>query len=78
MRQIEKRIDDILEDYFHKKIDLLEVRKQLFILWNECGETKIINDPENFIECNTTECCGIGPIVNENYCPNCGRKIVRK
>ena len=27
---------------------------------------------------NKTKCCGIAPITNENYCPNCGRKIIRK
>ena len=29
-----EKIDDILEDYFHKKIDLLEVRKQLLGLYS--------------------------------------------
>lgn len=24
-----------------------------------------------------TECCGQGPITNENYCSNCGRKIIK-
>jgi len=24
-----------------------------------------------------TACCGIGPITNENYCPSCGRRIVK-
>lgn len=24
-----------------------------------------------------TNCCGIGPIINENYCPNCGSKIIK-
>ena len=27
---------------------------------------------------NKTKCCNIAPITNENYCPNCGRKIIRK
>ena len=27
---------------------------------------------------NKTKCCGILPINNENFCPNCGRKIIRK
>lgn len=25
-----------------------------------------------------TACCGIRPITNENYCPKCGRKIIKK
>ena len=27
------------------------------------------------IDCYVTGCCGVGPITNENYCPNCGVKI---
>ena len=30
------------------------------------------------IEITKTKCCGIAPITNENFCPNCGRKIIRK
>ena len=30
-----------------------------------------------FIVIHKTKCCKIAPITNENYCPNCGRKIVR-
>jgi len=25
-----------------------------------------------------TSCCKIAPIVNENYCPNCGSRILHK
>lgn len=25
---------------------------------------------------DVTECCKAGPISNENYCPNCGKRIV--
>lgn len=24
-----------------------------------------------------TACCGIAPITNENFCPNCGKRIVK-
>lgn len=24
-----------------------------------------------------TDCCGIGPITYENYCPNCGKQILK-
>lgn len=30
-----------------------------------------------FIVMYKTKCCGIAPITNENFCPNCGRKIIR-
>lgn len=28
-------------------------------------------------EITKTKCCGIAPITSENFCPNCGRKILR-
>jgi uncharacterized paraquat-inducible protein A len=27
------------------------------------------------VKLDVTSCCKIGPIVDENYCPNCGKKI---
>ena len=35
-----------------------------------------INEPFGY-EYEATACCQSGPITNENYCPNCGRKIVK-
>ena len=44
--------------------------------------TELIIEKEDYYGCLTnitkTKCCGIAPITNENYCPNCGRKIIRK
>jgi hypothetical protein len=51
-QQIGKQIDDILESYYHKEIDLLEVRKQFLTLIEEnyvskgrgkCGDCKHFN-----------------------------------
>ena len=43
--------------------------------------TELITEKEDYYgamtNITTTKCCGIGPITNENFCPNCGRKIVR-
>lgn len=41
---------------------------------NEC---KLITSDDGFISCDITECCKIGPITDENYCPRCGNKIIR-
>lgn len=46
------------------------------------NETELITEREYvfngcFSEITKTKCCGIAPITNENFCPNCGRKIVR-
>ena len=27
---------------------------------------------------DVTKCCKVGPVVNENYCPECGKKIIRQ
>lgn len=43
--------------------------------------TELITEQEDYYGSMTniikTKCCGIAPITNENFCPNCGRKIVR-
>ena len=44
--------------------------------------TELIIEKEDYYGCLTnitkTKCCGIAPITNENFCPNCGHKIIRK
>ena len=43
--------------------------------------TKIIQIEDEYfgipITLDATECCKVNPITNENYCPNCGKKIIR-
>lgn len=43
--------------------------------------TKIIKIEDDYfgnsITLDATECCKVNPITNENYCPNCGKKIIR-
>lgn len=40
--------------------------------------TKIVKEDDDFMgSMDMTECCKIGPLVDEKYCPNCGRKIIR-
>jgi len=42
------------------------------------GITHLINHDEGMgLNILVTECCGVGPITNENYCPKCGKKINR-
>ena len=46
----------------------------------ENNTTELITEKEDvfsgcFSEITKTKCCRIAPITNENYCPNCGRKI---
>ena len=38
--------------------------------------TRIIDIEDSFAEkIKVVECCKIGPITNENFCPNCGKKV---
>lgn len=41
------------------------------------GTTTVAN--ESFMDDYyiVVKCCGVGPITNENYCPQCGRKILK-
>lgn len=40
--------------------------------------TKLIVWKEDFTpDYDVTECCEVGPITNENFCPKCGKKIKR-
>jgi len=36
-----------------------------------------VQDDELSMELPVTDCCGIGPITSENYCPNCGKRILK-
>ena len=41
--------------------------------------TELITKHEgSFYQETVTKCCGIGMITKENFCPNCGRKIIKK
>lgn len=49
------------------------------VKWKESlvGKCKLIEITDGFINYSITDCCKIGPIVNENYCPECGKMIMR-
>jgi hypothetical protein len=58
--------------------DLLEEYKE-FVLRNLGNTTKIIQKQYEFEgSIDLVECCEIGPITHEKYCPKCGKKIVRQ
>lgn len=42
------------------------------------GITKLKTIQDDLVgEIDIVECCEIGPIIKENYCPNCGKKITK-
>ena len=43
------------------------------------GTTSLVKYEDNFVApWKVTKCCKTGPITNEKYCPNCGKKIIGK
>ena len=67
---MEKQIDEILNNLYLNKIDLIEVRKQLLILYGVMlpeGTLCVCKKRRSF------------PIVEKNlwYCTNCGREVKR-
>jgi hypothetical protein len=56
-----------------ESVEQLENRiKELENYTTELITVKDFGFPEQMVEC-----CGFGGITTENYCPNCGRKIIR-
>ena len=63
---------EVLHEVVNKNAVLPDVSGSLLI--EKC---KLIETTDYSINCEVTECCNIGPIVNENYCPKCGKMIIR-
>ena len=70
-------ITDLIEN-----VELIEELESRIKELEEEKTTELIIEKEDYYGCLTnitkTKCCGIAPITNENFCPNCGRKIIRK
>ena len=59
-----------------KKIDFVGTKTSVDLI--DDNTTELITKNEgSFYQETITKCCGIGMITKENFCPNCGRKIVR-
>ena len=73
------RIDLYLSDvlYHYSKETVQQLESRIKELESEKSTELITKHEDSFYEIIKTKCCGIGPITDENFCPNCGRKIVR-
>ena len=71
------------EDYINTPISVLRYiteLEQALQLQQTGVSTCFLEDYEdNFFEVKYKQvsCCKIAPITNENYCPNCGKKILK-
>ena len=71
------------DDYINTPISVLRYiteLEQALQLQQTGVSTCFLEDYEdNFFEVKYKQvsCCKIAPITNENYCPNCGKKILK-
>lgn len=52
---------------------LMDLIMQLFQTYKTTLETS----KDRLFDCNVTSCCKVGPIVNEQFCPRCGKEIYK-
>lgn len=78
VHQLESRIKELEQTIENMKAIAGEKIEPINVVSSVDYTTELITKNEgSFYEITTTKCCGIGPITRENFCPNCGRKIVR-
>lgn len=41
------------------------------------GITWLVKSDKDLMIMDVTDCCRVGPITNEKFCPECGKKIKR-
>lgn len=58
-------------------IDVAVKELKLIAKYKQRSTTTVINEMFMDDYYLVTKCCGIGPITKENYCPECGRKIIK-
>ena len=72
-----KLLFDCQDELKSLQIENKKLKERINELESEKSTELIIKNEGSFYEITTTKCCGVGPITNENFCPNCGRKIMR-
>lgn len=71
------------EDYINTPISVLRYiteLEQALQLQQTGVSTCFLEDYEDHffeVKYKQVSCCKIAPITNENYCPNCGKKILK-
>ena len=67
-------------DVISISVRLIQIKDQALQLQQTGVSTCFLEDYEDHffeVKYKQVSCCKIAPIVNENYCPNCGKKILK-
>ncbi len=67
-------------DVISISVRLIQIKDQALQLQQTGVSTCFLEDYEDHffeIKYKQVSCCKIAPITNENYCPNCGNKILK-
>lgn len=79
---MKKKIEEICNKLNRQQLSVFGATEELLNLFSVSGsllveKCKLLETTDDFINCDVTNCCNVGPIVNENYCPKCGKMIIR-
>jgi hypothetical protein len=64
-------------DYTITGIEFKGTLSELLSEYDNSNTTKLKTVNDGWNDINVTDCCEIGPIIDENYCPNCGKRIIK-
>ena len=70
----------VVTDVISISVRLIQIKDQTLQLQQTGVSTCFLEDYEDHffeVKYKQVSCCKIAPIVNENYCPNCGKKILK-
>ncbi len=70
----------VVTDVISISVRLIQIKDQALQLQQTGVSTCFLEDYEDHffeVKYKQVSCCKISPITNENYCPNCGNKILK-
>ena len=70
----------VVTDVISISVRLIQIKDQALQLQQTGVSTCLLEDYEDHffeVKYKQVSCCKIAPITNENYCPNCGKKILK-
>ena len=73
-----KLLFDCQDELKSLQIENKKLKERIEELESEKSTELITKNEGSFYQETITKCCGIGMIAKENFCPNCGRKIIKK